>query len=250
LLSAAMLAMVLVVGGEATTYAVHLPAEQVPPLHDLPQTPQFSGSVFRLAQVLLLPLPHSVYGGELQVYEQLPPEHVPVPLAIEQLLQVEPLMPQLLADGDMQLPLAPPLQQPLAQSLLSHVHTPVEVSHEPFMHWAPEVQPTQAPETHTGVEPEQFVCVAPHEPFDWHVSNVVLVVHCVCGGGPGLHVTHEPLTHTGVGEEQGVAPIHCPHESQLWGVLPMHCTAPGVHTGLGGHEQLPQLQPLVQVCEP
>jgi hypothetical protein len=38
---------------------------------------------------------------------------------------------------------------------------------------------------------------------------------------------------------------HCPQPSHVSTPVPAHCVTPGVHTGDGAQEQLPQVQPAV-----
>ena len=227
-----MLLMVLPV---ATTYGWHMPLEQVPPLHEWPQTPQLAASVCRLLQVSPLQIVYPL----LQTKPQEPPVQFSVPLAggAGHATQLTPPVPQLETDGVVsQVPAVPPWQQPLGQSVPSQVHAPVVVSHMEFGHWAFDEHGTHTPPAHAGVAPGHATA-DPHEPFAWHVSMKLIGTHCVA---PGEHVTHVPLRHT------GVPPLHAPQLSippqpslalphvtpSAWQVVGTHTHAPFWHTGL------------------
>jgi hypothetical protein len=60
---------------------------------------------------------------------------------------------------------------------------------------------------------------------------------------------HAPATHCSAVVH--VAITHWPHELHVSPVMPeVHFAAPGVQTGVGGHEQAPHAQPAVHVCVP
>ena len=89
----------------------------------------------------------------------------------------------------------------------------------------------------------EVVC---HMPFVPHVC-ALLPEHCFC---PELHVPlHMPLTHVPLPQATGFP--YCPQAPHVWTPpFDAHCACPGVHAGVDGHEQVPQAQLAVHVCEP
>jgi hypothetical protein len=63
-------------------------------------------------------------------------------------------------------------------------------------------------------------------------------------------LSQTPFEQKGVAAAHAAALPHWPHASHVSTALPAHCVALGVHAGVDGHEQGPQLQLASQVCVP
>jgi hypothetical protein len=75
------------------------------------------------------------------------------------------------------------------------------------------------------------------------------LVNPVPPGAQLVMAAHAPLAHDWLAAHPTTVP-HWPQELHVCTPLPEHLVAPGVHTGLGGHEQPPQEHVALHVCVP
>jgi hypothetical protein len=155
----------------------------------------------------------------VQLRKQAPPAQVGAPWgSVGHAPQFDPLEPHSEDDcvtNGTHAPFPPPLQQPFAQSLPSHVQDSLTVSHTPF------------------AQLTQLLLGGPHAEAD----SVVEVMHAPVVG------LQQPFEHA-------TEPPHWPHELHVSDTPPTHCVAFGVQIGTMLHEQAPQAQPALHVWVP